>query len=217
MSVESQTTTHAPDSCPSCRRDFKSMYDFPMVRVEDVKRKEIPNDLVLQEEGRLYVDPKGTPGNEKISPDIAERFNDKSQVVKIKNGDFESEILIVDGYQWRKREYGNQALYSRAQVIIGGAELIVPVIEPFVQRLESFVGRELPSHELTPPDISFELKPGIPIHLPKDPLKFAERVSQGQRQVDLGVYSHGGRAPGGILLNKLMDVASMKYEGRIFS
>ncbi len=213
-------TVQAEDKCYACQRGLERFFDFPVVQLTGFERVSIPTDLVLPHEIEIYVEPSSIGGNQKVPEDVMALFHDETVTKeRMLSGDAWTDFINHEGWQWQRIKYeGDASLYQRARIFEGGGNFITLAIEPFLAKLESLVGQELPTLELEPPEIKIEFPEASPIRrLPEKPLLYTEQPHQDSlRKVDLDVCRYGGRIPGGIVMPIVAKVATLSYEGRLY-
>src|SRR3989344_1668610 len=179
--VEGAETIQASDKCYACRRGLECLFDFPVVKVTGFKRIQVHTDLVLpRDRGVIFVDPDNKSIksiNWEVPKEVKALFDDDTVVKEQKLSDFMTVDLVnFEGYQWGRQRFGKggESLYHRAKILPGGGDLIRPVVEPFLSKLEGLVGQEIATADLKPPAVTFDFSSEAGLILSSKPLHFQE-------------------------------------------
>ena len=196
------------ENCPTCERELKRIEDYPLVYIVKVKRKEISPRLVFPYfDQTVFVDAEKNSSNPKPPQEVVDFYQDKTHTSKFE----------LNGWVWRlaNRE---QQYYQRQQR--DQKEIICTQVNPYLDTLESFVGKEVARAEFIPPfehggcfKFAFEI-PQTAYHL----LFLEDTKSKGStRTVNLVIYGEGENVEeyGGPTLRNLATIAKIEYEGKL--
>ena len=149
-------------------------------------------------------------------------FDDES-VVKGRRQDGEGSVwrdtVDYDGWQWSRIKYGEDdanSSHHKAKMLPGGGIIIAAAVEPYLSQLEGMVNQLVHPSDLKPPEIKIDFPEGTPIKMPAAPVQFVRDVKGSVGKCRLEVESSWGRAAGMRLMNRVAQVGSISYEGRIY-
>lgn len=192
---------------------FTHLYYHPLVYVVDIERQPLPTDLVMPTENEIFIDPKGEYAYRPLKYRNY-RYNEDAlisdvppEVLELFEG-IDKNIVEYRGWRWGKsEEVGVGYFYERGRIVPKGGERIMAKVDPYLKRLETMVGKEVPSRRLHPPAMNLHL----PTQMPRYPLVFSERESGKVASLEL-ISNLNIRSPEARVLAK---VANLHYEGRI--
>jgi len=207
---------HELSECPSCSRGFGELEDFPIIYLRSVKRQEIPSDVVfLYEECEIFVDPDSSLVNKKAPKEVVEFFKQNPPKKGVPYWHQDSKKFNFNGWGWRAGKSGNETNYNRSQE--DQKLIILKYLNPYLDSLETFVGREVPRSHFLPPfnrnnyfQWAFDIpETGYQFGICED--------NNHSRKADLAIFGEGlnmGSA-GGPTLSQIVTVAKIEYEGRL--
>ena len=218
--VENAETAQASDKCYACRRDLEHLFDFPIVQVTGFERLPIPNQIVLPQDREIFVDPDAKSSNRRVPEEVKALFDDDA-VTKGKKpyGSMTIDLVNFEGYQWSRQKFSEvgESWYHRAKLLPSGGDLIRPVVEPFISKLESLVGQEVATVDLKPPAVTFDFPSEAGLSLSSEPLFFQEDDHKDtQRRAELHIYSHAGRIGLNQLMSSVAKIATLNYQGKVY-
>ena len=123
--------------CPSCGREFKEIYDYPLVFVKQVRRIEVPKTLVLPDfDHMIYVGSQRKCGNDKPPQEVEAYFKENKKAKEFEYG----------GCTWRLEGKPESGSYYRSRKNV--KDVIVARLTPYFDKLESLVGKEVLTAEV---------------------------------------------------------------------
>lgn len=196
------------ENCPVCARRFEKLEDFPIIYLRNIKRQEIPSDLVFPyRDFEIYVDQESRNVNEKVPKEVEEFFR-KNREAK----EFEYE-----GWIWEISKFGTNNNYYRSQK--NQRSIIVKHLNNYLNVIEKLVGKEIPAAHFLPQfnrDSYFDFAYSIPETGYQ--IMFSEKEKRGEiRNTELIIMGEGPNlgSAGGPTLEDLSIIAEIEYEGRL--
>lgn len=204
------------DRCPSCERDFTSLYDYPTIYVAGFERTEIPVDLKIP--GRvgdyvatLFVHPDSVLMNPKIPKRVVELFQ-HPKIVE----DPRSEYVDYKGWEWIRLWKWPQIPLEESYFVLTKKNVrnIVDFrVNRFLASLDILLGKEVPARLLQPP----KLPKAVPYSLSfiENGASFGEKPSEaGFKAAHLYLQDRESQSldPG-----RTITFGTLYYEGRINS
>ncbi|MFC1697725.1 hypothetical protein ACFL1H_05305 [Nanoarchaeota archaeon] len=194
------------DKCPCCDKELKKLSDYPLVYIKDFKRIELPSDLVFPyHDHEIYVEPGHPHCNKKVPIEVFDYFKKNNK----------AESFEFEEWKWTKKQGDH---YYRSQD--DQRELIVNNLKDYFDKLESYVGKEVPTKEFLPPfdkDGYFNFAYQIPDTA--YPIMFSD-IDNPPEDYKISVIKIMGEGPnfgsaGGPTLSSLANLAKVEYEGRL--
>lgn len=196
------------DKCPCCERDFKSLEDFPLIYLHNFERLNIPIDSVFPfEDGNIFVDHTSDAGNKKAPEEVVKFFSDN-----LTEG-----IFYYEGWKWEIKRQSRENFYHRMQV--NQKDIIMNKINPYLDRLESLVSKEVGLKEMLP-DFNKNNYFRFAFDIPDTDYNLAlneEESSNYFRNSKILILGNGinlGSA-GGPTLTTLCEIGKLTYKGRV--
>ena len=197
------------DQCPTCERQFQELDDYPLIYVVSFNRRGIPVDLKFPfYDFTLFIGPNSEASNEKPPKAVLDFFKGNKQAEKFE----------YKGWKWTKQGNWDTGIYKRKN--LDQREIIVASLNPYLDSLEGFVGKEVLRSELLPQfprDRYFRYSFGIPNTAYQ--LMFSEKgkTPAGLRIAELHLMGKGPNlgSAGGPTIRSLAQVGKLGYEGRV--
>ena len=197
------------DKCPTCEREFQSLEDCPLIYVSIFNRGSIPTDLKFPfYDWTIFVGPNSEACNERPPAEVLKFFKSNKKAKE----------FGYDGWKWTLEGKWENGHYHRENP--DQKEIIVARLNPYLDSLDSLVGREVPKADLLPQfpgDGCFRYAFGIPDTAYQ--LMFDEqgKTLAGLRIAELQLMGEGPNlgSAGGPTIQSLAKVGHLEYEGRV--
>jgi hypothetical protein len=157
------------DSCPSCNRTFERVLDYPRIYIAKIERLPIPPEInFLAEDWVIFAGPKSKYFGRKPPKPVLEFFRDNP---KAQEYEYEGWVWTFDtefSESWRTRislsekvkqffgvpikapEAWEVGHYRRSEKCSFSTPTIMKHVSPYLDHLETLVGKEVPSTEILP-------------------------------------------------------------------
>ncbi|MBI5066362.1 hypothetical protein HZA97_09085 [Candidatus Woesearchaeota archaeon] len=230
--------------CPTCDRELEELKDFPLVQIISFERLDVHSDLVFpyhdrtsyvadkKEESKFY----NLEGYKEAPKQVVDFFDKKEQEKGFfrklkealfgnyqplvpKNNQSEKNEFNHEGWIWTEENYfGEPGQFRRYNP--NQRTLILDKVNTYLSRLESLVGKEVPSSEVLPKfkndsyfKFAFEI-PETPYLLSVHDEK--EQTSDKERIAIVHIYGEGPNlgSAGGPTIGSLAQVARITYQGK---
>jgi len=197
------------DQCPTCERQFQELDDYPLIYVASFNRRGIPADLKFPfYDFTLFIGPNSEAGSERPPAEVLGFFKQNKR----------NKHLEYNGWKWTLEGKWEDGHYHRENP--DQREIIVASLNPYLDSLEGFVGKEVLRSELLPQfprDRYFRYSFGIPNTAYQ--LMFSEKgkTPAGLRIAELHLMGKGPNlgSAGGPTIRSLAQVGKLGYEGRV--
>ncbi|MBU4266001.1 MAG: hypothetical protein KKE96_02095 [Candidatus Altiarchaeota archaeon] len=194
------------DRCPTCKRKFEMLEDYPIIHLIEFRRKRIPADIAFPftDDTPFVEDPSKLCFSKKVPKGVVKLLRESK-----------GNAVEYNGWRWQQ-EGCDKDVYTRSQN--DQKETILEQLEPYLKRLESLAGKTLPAKEFFP---GFKrdgyFKYAFTIPKTGHWLSFMEnRRSRGHRRVALHVLKEGNiESAGKPALFGVAHIGTIKYDGRI--
>ena len=158
--------------CPTCDREFEGVSDYPLVFVSKFVRATIPEITSFQiRDNTIYVGPKSECGNPRPPKEVLEYFKENQAERKFQHDGWDW-VFEADSHIWSRKtnlsirdtikkllgapdyelkpKIWEVANYNRSQKEQFAKDTVMKNINPYLDRLESYVGKEVPSSHILP-------------------------------------------------------------------
>lgn len=198
------------DKCHCCERDFKGLEDYPIIYLYKFKRVEIPVDFIFPfEDSELFTTSNTSLGN-KIAPE---------EVINFFSRELNAEEFKHQGWEWKiERGEGDYPNFYR-KYNLNQKDIIITKINPYLDRLESLVGKEVALKEILP-DFNKNNYFKFAFDIPDTDYNLAldeDGISNDFRISKISILEEGlnlGSA-GGLTLTTLCEIGKLTYKGRV--
>lgn len=133
-------------NCPSCEREFKGIGDFPRIYVAGFRRLEFPSGLIYTDFGDNYKE-------KELPKEVLKLFKET-----------EENIIAHEGFVWKREDSPwedekGKIEYSRYDDLTSKTREIYesPRLQEYLNRLEGFVGIEVPTREVAPSRVGLSI------------------------------------------------------------
>lgn len=197
------------DKCPACEREFKSLNDYPLIYVASFNRKSIPSDLKFPfHDWTLFVGPNSEVNNERPPAEVLDFFKQNRGAKQFE----------YNGWKWKLNGKWENGHYMRENP--DQKEIIITKLNPYLDKLESLVGKEVPKAELLPHfprDSYFKCSFAIPDTAYQLMFDEQRKTQLGLRTTKLHIMGEGPNlgSAGGPTIQSLAKIGHLEYEGRI--
>jgi len=197
------------DKCPTCEREFQSLDDYPLIYIASFNRGSIPVDLKFPFYDRtIFVGPNSKVDNERPPVEVLDFFKHNREAKQFEYNDWK---WTLEG-KWENGRYNRENPDQR--------EIIIARLNPYLEFLDSLVGREVPKEDLLP---QFPRNDwfGYSFNIPDTTyqLMFDEqgKTPAGLRIAEFQLMGEGPNlgSAGGPTIQRLAKVGHLEYEGRL--
>ena len=198
------------DECPCCKRVFKRLEDYPIIYLHKFERAEIPIDSIFPfEDFESFIASNTSLGNKIAPQEVINFFNHELNAEKFWYQDWEWKIERIEG--------DRHNIYRRTNP--NQKDIIITKINPYLNKLESLVGKEVILKEILPDfdknnyfKFSFDI-PDTDYCLALNEEKYSNDFRISKIEI-LGEGINLGSG-GGPTLTNLCEVGKLTYKGKV--